>query len=79
MGKDTMEDAQVHLKVLIEKAQRKKIDLRKVSAIQKRENFLRVNRKVKLWFGFLVLLFAYAKLGDLIDSDKVIGKRSNEF
>lgn len=71
-GKDSeMEDAQNTLKVLIEKAQKLKIDLSKVPAIQKRKSFFQVPRKVKLCVSLLVLLIAYAKFGDLIASDKV--------
>lgn len=67
-----MEEAQTKLKVLIEKAEKQKIDLRKLNAIRKRGSLL-MNVGVRFKFGlcFVVALMIYGQFGNLLDSEKV--------
>lgn len=64
MPKTSMEEVQVKLKALIEKAQKQKIDLSKIKSIRKREKFFAVSNKCK--FCVVVLIFAifYGHFGE---------------
>lgn len=67
-----MEEAQTKLKVLIEKAEKQKIDLRKLNAIRKRGSLLmNVGVRFKFVLCFVVALMIYGQFGNLLDSEKV--------
>lgn len=66
-----MDEAQEKLKLLIEKAQKQKIDLRKIPAIQNNKKLFEVERKFKLFAGCLVILLTYGYFNDHFNSDKV--------
>lgn len=68
---ENIQEAQNKLKLLIEKAQKQKIDLWEISAIRQQKKFFEVKKKIKIFTVFLVLLVFYGKFNNLLTSDKV--------
>lgn len=59
------------LEALIAKAQKQKVDLRKLQSVRKRESFLKVDYKIKIVFALLLISTLYGSLSHLFSTDKV--------
>lgn len=66
-----MEEAQVKLKLLIEKAQNQNINLWEIPAIKQQKKLLESNRKVKIFVASLIMVTLYGKFNGLLNTDKV--------
>ena len=68
---ENVQEAQEKLKLLIEKAQKQKIDLWEISTIKQQKKFFGISKKIKIFAAFLVLLIFYGNFNNLFTSDKV--------
>lgn len=59
------------LEALIAKAQKQKVDLRKLQSVRKRESFLKVDYKIKIVFALLFISTFYGSLSHLFSTEKV--------
>lgn len=72
MSKSSVEEAQIKLKALMEKAQKEKLDLRQLKAIKKRGIAeFKLQRKYKISLIVLLVAVVYGNVQHLFNTDKV--------